>query len=132
VGHDQQQGDTIPNPRKPPEQSAEPADERVLRAKYLDWCSAQVADYFLALTPEEIFEIAERAGREEHDLPVRPLSLSGEGIDLASYRLVVERVTGVLAEQLNLPDFPAWLELYRRDPAAVEERLLGLWEERAE
>lgn len=103
-----------------------------MRAKYLDWCSAQVADYFVALTPEEIFDLAERAGREDPVLPPRPLSSSGGGLDLTTYREMVERVTGVLAEQLSLPDFDAWLELYRRDPAAVEARLLGFWKERVE
>jgi hypothetical protein len=38
-------------------------------------------------------------------------------------------VTGVLADQLELPDFEAWLKLYEQNPAAVEERLLGFWKE---
>ncbi len=37
-----------------------PADERILRAKYLDWCSARVADRFLELTPDQIYELAHR------------------------------------------------------------------------
>lgn len=36
----------------------QPVDDRVLRAKYLDWCSARVAERFLALTPDQIFELA--------------------------------------------------------------------------
>jgi hypothetical protein len=101
---------------------------RVQRAKYLDWCSAQVADHFLALSPDEIYELAERAGREE---TASGSSLSASrGDELTSYRDTVERVTGVLAQQLDLPSFDEWVEMYRRDPAAIEARLLGFWKER--
>jgi hypothetical protein len=80
------------------------------------------------LTPEEIFELGERAVQEGHGVPVRPFS--SVDTDLSTYRAVVERVTGVLAE--HLPGFEEWLELYRADPAVVEERLLGFWKERPE
>ena len=36
----------------------------VLRAKYLDYCSAQVADLLLYLSPDEIYLLAQRAHRE--------------------------------------------------------------------
>jgi hypothetical protein len=49
--------------------------------------------------------------------------------ELSSYRGVVERVTEVLTQQLELPTFAEWLELYRRNPGAVEARLLGFWKE---
>jgi hypothetical protein len=42
----------------------DPAECGLLRAKYLDWCSAQVADRFLRLTPDQIYELAEQASRE--------------------------------------------------------------------
>jgi hypothetical protein len=106
--------------------------DRELRAKYLDWCSAQVADHFLALSPDEIFELAERATQGGVAPPGgRSLSLLAEE-DLSSYRLVVERVTEVLASQLDLPSFTEWLELYHRDPAGVEARLLGFWRDKLE
>lgn len=34
------------------------AGVRTLRAKYLDWCSARIAERFLDLSPEEIYELA--------------------------------------------------------------------------
>jgi hypothetical protein len=104
----------------------------VLRAKYLDWCSAQVADHFLALSPAEIFEMAERAARDS-DVSRRPSSWQGEGAgqDLHSYRKLVERVTEVLWQQLELPTFEEWEEQYRRNPEVIEERLLGFWREEA-
>jgi hypothetical protein len=99
-----------------------------LRAKYLDWCSAQVADHFLALSADEIFELAERAAREESKVedaaPAAPLPA-----ELSSYRAMVDRVAGVLTQQLELPGFEEWLELYRADPAGVEERLIGFWKD---
>jgi hypothetical protein len=88
-----------------------------------------VADHFLALSPEEIFELAERAAREDQGILGRSLSASGEVGDRSELRSVVELVTGVLADQLELPDFEAWLKLYEQNPAAVEERLLGFWKE---
>jgi hypothetical protein len=106
-----------------------PEDIRVKRAKYLDWCSAQVADHFLALSPDEIFELAERATQEDPESSGRSLSSSEPADELSSYRAVVERVTEVLARELQLPDFDSWLELYARDPRSVEARLLGFWKE---
>ena len=118
----------ITNTGKRTETSPHADDDRVLRAKYLDWCSAQVADHFLALSPDEIFELAERASQEDVAAPGRVAAASPEGIDeLSSYRAVVERVTEVLTQQLDLPTFDEWLELYERNREAVEARLLGFW-----
>jgi hypothetical protein len=144
--------DTIRHPRNGSGSSPDGAEARVLRAKYLDWCSAQVADHFLALSPEEIYELAERATQAEREAGGRSLPASGAGAAgeavpggaaagameggaaagteaLASYREMVERVTNVLADQLGLPDYERWLELYRTDPAGVEAHLLGFWKE---
>ena len=102
----------------------------MLRAKYLDWCSAQVADHFLALSPDEIFELAERSSREDVPTEERPASpVQPDTDELSSYRGVVERVTEVLTQQLDLPTFAEWVELYRSNPGAVEARLLGFWKE---
>jgi hypothetical protein len=104
----------------------------VSRAKYLDWCSAQVADHFLALSPAEIFEMAERAARDD-EISRRPSAswMSGdeEVTDLHSYRGLVEKVTEVLWQQLELPSFEEWEEQYRQNPEAIEEQLLGFWRE---
>ncbi|HSJ09752.1 MAG TPA: hypothetical protein VK928_07545 [Longimicrobiales bacterium] len=116
---------TITNPSIPDEA------ERELRAKYLDWCSAQVADQFLALSPDEIFELAERAAREDEAVPGRSIaSVPGDPMeDLSSYRSLVELVTEVLAQQMSLPLYEEWLELYRSSPESVESQLLGFWRE---
>lgn len=104
----------------------------MLRAKYLDWCSAQVADELFALTPDEIFELAERAAKADHGVASRSFfSPPSDGEELSSYRRLVEAVTEVLTQQMDLPGYERWLEMYREDPAAVESRLLGLWRERS-
>lgn len=109
-----------------------PDAERELRAKYLDWCSAQVADQFLALSPDEIFELAERAAREDDGVSGRSSATLLEVQDLSSYRALVERVTEVLADQMELPEFEEWVELYRSAPESVEAQLLGFWKEQLE
>ena len=38
---------------------------KVLRAKYHDYCSAQVADLLVYMSPDEIYLLAHRAYREE-------------------------------------------------------------------
>jgi hypothetical protein len=127
-GEHQQQSNTITKPGK---RDASPPgdDERVLRAKYLDWCSAQVADHFLELTPDEIFELAERASRDDSIVAGRTHAALLSGGDLSEYRTLVARVTEVLTQQVELPAFEEWLVLYRADPESVEARLLGLWRE---
>ncbi|GMV04150.1 MAG: hypothetical protein AMXMBFR53_04310 [Gemmatimonadota bacterium] len=94
--------------------SNEPRD--VLRAKYLDYCSAQVADLLLYLSPDEIYLLAQRAHREK-----------GSTGDL-SYVEMVQLATDWLSRKVTLPPFEIWLEDYRRHPEEYEEYLLGLWE----
>jgi hypothetical protein len=109
----------------------DPGDDDVLRAKYLDWCSAKVADRFLRLTPEEIYELAQGASRGEASASPRvangsalPASAERDG---ASFSEIVEQVTAVLTAQLNLPPFDEWAREYARDPAQYDDELLGLW-----
>lgn len=100
---------------------AKPEDERedldVLRAKYHDYCSAQLADLLLYLSPDEIYLLAERASRHE----------PGELGD-PTYARMVRTATSWLAEKVALPPFEVWLEDYRAHPEHYEEYLMGLWE----
>ena len=52
------------------------SEDAILRAKYLDWCSARIAERFLALSPDEIYQLAERAtdGQAETVRALPPLS----------------------------------------------------------
>lgn len=95
---------------------ASPQDDAVLRAKYLDYCSAQVADLLLYLSPDEIFVLAERAGRE-----------TGEATP-PSYTRMVEVATQWLSTRVALPPFEVWAEDYRAHPDRYESYLMGLWE----
>lgn len=126
-------------------------EERVLRAKYLDWCSARVADHFLRLSPDEIYELAygptdDSAGRPtdpayvETPYPDReaagspPTSAAASYGDAmkesAGYLALVRRAAAVLASRLELPSFESWVVEYRRAPAPFDEELLGLWKSR--
>ena len=50
------------DPKTPPhEQNSE--TDLVLRAKYVEYCSAQVAEHLLLLSPDEIYLLAEEAHR---------------------------------------------------------------------
>ena len=87
----------------------------VLRAKYHDYCSAQVADLLVYMSPDEIYLLAHRAYREE----------GGEG-DI-SYAEMVRVATDWLSRRVALPPFEVWLEDYEANPDQYEEYLMGLW-----
>lgn len=98
-------------------------DERVgsaLRGKYLDWCSARITERFLALPPEEIYEMARPAESAETG------RRSSGGVD--SYRVLVQRVTEQLLSRMSLPGFEEWSRAYAADPSRYDAELLGLWE----
>jgi len=91
-------------------------ENEVLRAKYLDYCSAQVADLLLFLSPDEIYLLAQRAAHESGD--------PGE----VSYMRMVQVATGWLSEKISLPPFEIWVQDYLAHPDRYEEYFLGLWE----
>lgn len=103
--------------------------ERTLRAKYLDWCSARLAERFLDLSPEEIYELARpaHAGAPEADRApgqaVLPLPTD------ESYRALVQRVTESLLSRTSLPTFEQWAAAYEETPARFDAELLGFWKE---
>ena len=88
----------------------------VLRDKYLDFCSAQIAEIFLSLSDERIYELVEEAAREAN------LSPGSLGFDA-----MVKIVTAKLRESVPLPDLETWIEDYTANPDHYEHLLLGLW-----
>ena len=120
------------------------SEDREIRAKYLDWSSARLADGFLALTPDEIYELAERASHGREDALVAsaasgpestmrpffpPNAAPPEWRDPVSFPLLVARVTEVLSEVLHLPTLEEWAAAYRKSPAEYDAELLGFWKE---
>lgn len=99
--------------------------ERVLRAKYLDWCSARVAERFLDLSPEEIYALArpESGGEATNAPPVLPPPT------VESYRTLVQRVTESLLERMSLPPFEEWQEAYAASPERYDAEMLGFWKD---
>jgi len=130
-----------------------PAEERVLRAKYFDWCSARVAERFLRLSPDQIYELAQQEKREPAEQRTAVGSAGGVGIrganggdgatsaraggwtprapmaEGASYWMMVSRVSEVLARDLALPSFEDWRVAYLHTPDQFDTELLGLWRE---
>jgi hypothetical protein len=92
----------------------------VLRAKYHDYCSAQVADLLVYMSPDEIYLLAHRAYRE------------GGGTGDISYVEMVRVATDWLSRRIALPPFDVWLEDYRAHPDKYEEYFMGLWKSEAE
>lgn len=91
--------------------------EATLRAKYLDYCSAQVADILLLLSADEMYVLAHDAARETGGS--RELSLS--------YEEIVQLATERVSRKLALPPFEEWVEEYLIDPERFEQQMLGLW-----
>lgn len=106
--------------------------DRTLRAKYLDWCSARLAERFLDLSPEQIYEMASpgRAGVSEGEPGADVLTLPPP--TAGSYRVLVQRVTESLLERTALPTFEQWSAAYAEAPERFEPELLGFWKEVAE
>ncbi len=109
------------SPALPPEQEKQRTSDEVLRAKYLDYCSAQLAGILLLLSPDRIYQLAQKGA-------------SSEGLDVTSlaYDELVQVATREISRIIPLPPFRVWVDDYRRNPDVYEEHLLGLWEETPE
>jgi hypothetical protein len=128
------------------------SEDTILRAKYLDWCSARIAERFLALSPDEIYQLAERAtdGQADSVSALPPLSsfnfqtpsqpdwraaidqavtavADSDSEVAASFRTVVAKVTEVLADEMELPTFEEWSAAYSEAPEEFEPDMLGFW-----
>jgi len=96
---------------------SEPVDP-VLRAKYVDFCSAQLTEVFLSLSDERIYDLVEEAARAAD---LHPGSLG--------FKAMVRLVTQKLRDSVPLPDFQVWSQEYRANPERYDVYLMGLWEE---
>ena len=95
-------------------------DEEVLRAKYLDYCSAQVADFLLLLSPDEIYVLARDAAREVGNVKDLP------------YDEIVQLATSRISAKLVLPPFDVWVEDYRAHSEYYDRYLMGFWKSEVE
>ena len=98
-----------------------PEDESVLRAKYLDYCSARLSEVFLSLSEARIYDLVEEAARQG-ELNVAELAFD------EMVRLATEK----LRRSVPLPDYETWVREYREDPERYEPYLMGLWREQTE
>jgi len=95
--------------------------DSVLRAKYLDYCSAQISEVFLSLTDERTYQLMEEAAHEA-DLAVGALS----------FQAMMQLVTRKLRMSVPLPDLETWIAEYTEDPGRFDPLLLGLWKSEEE
>jgi hypothetical protein len=103
------------DPPSPPRQVVDES-EAVLRDKYLDYCSAQLADILLYLTPDEIYLVAYKASRDA--------GAPGE----VTYMSMMQVATEWLSSRVVLPPFEVWIVDYRDHPDLYEAYFMGLWE----
>jgi len=103
-----------------PDREVESA-ETVLRAKYADFCSAQLTEVFLALSDERIYEIVEEEARAQ-----------GLQSGQLGFRRMVRLATTRLRESVPLPDFETWRRDYEAEPERYERYLMGLWRQLTE
>jgi len=103
-----------------PETGAESSVDPVLRAKYLDYCSARVSEVFLSLTEERIYQLMEEAARS-----------AGLNVGSIGFQKMVRLVTQRLRSIIPLPDLGTWTRQYEANPEEFEPMLLGFWEEAA-
>lgn len=92
--------------------------DAVLEAKYLDYCSARLAEVFLSLDAERIYGLVEEAAAEAD---LNPADLG--------FRKMVKLVTDKLTASVPLPDLREWAADYRAHPERYDPYLLGFWEE---
>jgi len=113
-------------------------DLSVLRSKYHDWCSARVADRFVELTPEEIYELAHGGGAggeaRMRGMPEASASIDAGAFSFADsgYSDLVRRVTEALTTSLALPSFETWAASYEEDPERYDREMLGFWKRSAD
>jgi len=92
-----------------------------LWTRYLNWCSAQVARRFLELTPEQTWELADRA-------QASPVEEQPPGEGGATHPHLIRLVTLQLFSEMGLPSYSEWLDRCRIDPSAYEEETTSLGE----
>lgn len=123
----------------------EGSGESTLRAKYLDWCSARLAERFLDLSPEEIYALARPESGESGESGEVEEPVPGESREAVStpgkprprlphpteegYRRLVQRVTESLLRRTSLPTFEQWSAAYAETPERFEAELLGFWKD---
>lgn len=78
--------------------------------RYIDWCSAQVARRFIALSPDEIWSQASN----RPDRPARNSVLQ-----------LARALTVQIYEELKLPSFDDWRVSYLEDPARFNRDIVG-------
>lgn len=94
----------------------------ILRAKYLDYCSARVAEVLMGLSADEMYVLAQDVARESQVDPG----------DSLSYDEIVRLATWRLSQTIPLPTLQEFEGAYGEDPERFEKEMMGLWERELE
>ncbi len=103
-----------------PDRQPTPADAE-LRAKYADFCSAQLTEIFLSLSDERIYEIVQEEARAQSLTPAQ-----------LGFRTMVQLATKRMRANVPLPDFETWRQDYESEPERYDRYLMGLWKQLSE
>lgn len=90
-------------------------------AKYLDYCSARVADALLKLTADEMYILAQEVAGQT----------TGPDAEVPSFSRIVRLATERLTSDLKLPEYSEWVQAYEADPTKFDQDMIGLWREDA-
>jgi hypothetical protein len=94
-----------------------------LRARYYDWCSARIADELVQLSPDEIWHRA-AALSEAGELFVWQDEQGGKAYLPGSAFFSARVLAHVFAQELKLPSFAEWVELYTADPERFDRETI--------
>ncbi len=101
-----------------PKEEGKASSDPVLRAKYLDYCSARVAEVLLRLSADDMYLLAQEVARESGEVHK----------EVPSFGTIVRLATERITRELSLPDFPDWMREYKKNPEGFEREMIGLWE----
>jgi len=78
----------------------------------------------MSMSPDEIYELAERATQG-------PIAASSPYASLSS-SATIAAMTNVLADEMELPKFEEWSVAYSEAPDEFDADMLGFWKEEAD
>lgn len=84
-----------------------------LWSRYLDWCSAKIAEHILGMPADEVW----RRAREAPTASAPPSLFSPE---------FVQNLSTTLFAELDLPDYLTWRGQYLQDPTRFDQDLAGI------
>jgi hypothetical protein len=93
-----------------------------LRARYYDWCSARIAERLVQLSPDEIWHRAAMLS-DAGELFVWQ-DEQGQAFPPGNTFFSARVLAHLFAQELDLPTFEDWVDLYRADPGRFQREMI--------